>query len=125
RVRLDGYTMLHFSRWKTVSIWFVVFLAAIVSVPNLLPQSTLAALPDWLPKRQMTLGLDLQGGSHILLQVDRNDLIHDRLETARDDIRVALREARVGYTGLSGTGRTVQVRVRDAEQVAAAKAALA
>ena len=117
--------MLHFSRWKTVSIWFVVFLAVIVSVPNLLPQSTLAALPDWLPKRQMTLGLDLQGGSHILLQVDRNDLIHDRLETARDDIRVALREARVGYTGLSGTGRTVQVRVRDAEQVAAAKAALA
>ncbi len=117
--------MLHFSRWKTVSIWFVVFLAILVSMPNLLSPSIVASLPDWLPKRQMTLGLDLQGGSHILLQVDRNDLIHDRLETARDDIRVSLRDARVGYTGLSGTGRTVQVRVRDAEQIAAAKTALA
>ena len=117
--------MLHFSRWKTVSIWLVVFAAVMVAAPNMLSQSQLAALPDWFPKRQVTLGLDLQGGSHILLQVDRDGLIADRLEGARDDIRVALREARVGYTGLSGSGRTVQVRIRDAEQVAAARAALA
>ena len=117
--------MLYFSRWKSISIWLVVALAVIVTTPNFIPQSVLGSLPDWLPKRQLTLGLDLQGGSHILLQVDRNDLIADRLDTARDDIRVALREARVGYTGLSGTGHTVQVRIRDAEQIAAAKAALA
>src|SRR5690606_29621937 len=73
----------------------------------------------------MTLGLDLQGGSHILLQVDRNDLVADRLESVRDEIRAALREARIGYTGLSGSGHNVQVRIRDAEQVEAAKAALA
>src|SRR5690606_5887159 len=117
--------MLHFSRWKTISIWLVVFLAVIVSAPNMLSQSTLASLPDWLPKRQMTLGLDLQGGSHILLQIDRNDLINDRLEGTRDDIRTALREARIGYTGLSTTGHNVQVRIRDAEQIEAAKTALA
>ncbi|HRP79529.1 MAG TPA: protein translocase subunit SecDF [Aquamicrobium sp.] len=117
--------MLHFSRWKTISIWLVVFLAVIVSAPNMLSQSPLASLPDWLPKRQMTLGLDLQGGSHILLQIDRNDLINDRLEGTRDDIRTALREARIGYTGLSGSGHNVQVRIRDAEQIEAAKAALA
>ncbi len=116
--------MLHFSRWKTISIWLAVLLAVLVSAPNLLPQSTLASLPDWLPKRQMTLGLDLQGGSHILLQVDRNDLIADRLDATRDDIRTALRDARVGYTGLSGSGHNVQVRIRDAEQIAAAKTAL-
>jgi SecD/SecF fusion protein len=117
--------MLYFSRWKTISIWLVVLLAVIVSAPNLLPQSTLASMPDWLPKRQLTLGLDLQGGSHILLQIDRDDLISDRLESARDDIRVALREARVGYTGLSGSGHNVQVRIRDADQIEAAKTALA
>ncbi|MCO5145798.1 MAG: protein translocase subunit SecDF [Aquamicrobium sp.] len=117
--------MLHFSRWKTISIWLVVFLAVIVSAPNLLPQSTLASLPNWLPKQQLTLGLDLQGGSHILLQIDRNDLISDRLEGTRDDIRTALRDARVFYTGLSSTGHNVQVRIRDAEQIDAAKAALA
>src|SRR5690606_29673240 len=65
------------------------------------------------------------GGSHILLQVDREGLINDRLEAARDDVRIALRDARVGYTGLSGTGRSVQVRIRDASQVEAAKTALA
>jgi SecD/SecF fusion protein len=116
--------MLYFSRWKTISIWLVVFLAVLVSAPNLLSQSTLASLPNWLPKRQMTLGLDLQGGSHILLQIDRNDLISDRLDATRDDIRTALRDARVGYTGLSGSGHNVQVRIRDAEQIAAAKTAL-
>ena len=74
-------------------------------------------LPDWLPKKQMTLGLDLQGGSHILLQIDQQDLINERLVTARDDIRNLLSEARIGYTGLSGAGRYVQVRIRDAEDI--------
>ena len=73
----------------------------------------------------MTLGLDLQGGSHILLQVDRQDLINERLETTRDDIRTLLRDAKIGYTGLTGSGRTVQVRIRDAAEVEAAKTALA
>ncbi len=117
--------MLHFSRWKSISIWMVVFVAILTAAPNLLSQATLASLPNWLPKSQMVLGLDLQGGSHILLQVDREGLIRDRLETARDDVRIALRDARIGYTGLSGSGRTGQVRVRDAGQVEAAKTALA
>lgn len=117
--------MLHFPRWKTVSIWLVVLLAVVVAAPNLFPQSTLASLPNWLPQRQLTLGLDLQGGSHILLQVDRDGLISDRLESARDDVRIGLRDARIGYTGLSGTGRSVQVRIRDADQIEAAKRALA
>lgn len=117
--------MLYFSRWKTIAIWLTVLVAFVVAAPNLVPQSTLASLPDWMPKRQLTLGLDLQGGSHILLQIDRDDMVADRLDTARDDIRIALRDARVGYTGLSGSGRTVQVRVRDAEQIEAAKQALA
>ena len=70
-----------------------------------MPQSTLDRLPNWLPKRSMTLGLDLQGGSHILLAIDRQDLIDDRLAAARDDIRTLLRDAKIGYTGLSGTGQ--------------------
>ena len=62
----------------------------------------------------MTLGLDLQGGSHILLQIDRQDLANERLETTRDDIRTLLRDAKIGYTGLTGSGNAVQVRIRDA-----------
>ena len=82
--------------------------------PNLFPQSVLSGFPDWLPKKQMTLGLDLQGGSHILLQIERQDLVDERLETTRDEIRTLLRDAKIGYTGLTGSGSTVQVRIRDA-----------
>src|SRR5690606_22328382 len=111
--------------WKTISIWAVVLVAVLVAAPNLLSQSTLASLPNWLPKQQLTLGLDLQGGSHILLQIDRDDLISDRLESVRDEIRASLRDARIGYTGLSDSGNSVQVRIRDAEQYEAARSALA
>jgi len=116
--------MLYFSRWKTISIWLVVVAAVIFAAPNIFSQQTLSSLPDWLPKRQMTLGLDLQGGSHILLQIDRQDMIEQRLQTARDDVRTALRDARIGYTGLSDIERGVQVRIRDASELDAARAAL-
>lgn len=116
--------MLYFSRWKAILIWLAVAVTFILAAPNLIPADTLAKLPSWAPKKQMTLGLDLQGGSHILLQIDQNDLIKDRLEASRDEIRTLLRDAKIGYTGLSGSGRVVQVRVRDASQVDAAKEAL-
>ncbi|AZO01982.1 MULTISPECIES: protein translocase subunit SecDF [unclassified Mesorhizobium] len=116
--------MLYFSRLKMVLIWLAVAITVILAVPNLFPASTLAQLPSWVPKRQMTLGLDLQGGSHILLQMDQNDLIKDQLETTRDEIRTLLRDAKIQYTGLGGTGRTVQVRINDPSQVEAAKTAL-
>lgn len=116
--------MLYFSRWKTIGVWAVVLLGFLFAAPNLFPQSVLARMPDWLPKKQMTLGLDLQGGSHILLKVEQDDLIKERLNTTRDEIRTLLRDAKIGYTGLSGSGRVVQVRIRDADQVEAAKEAL-
>ena len=117
--------MLHFTRWKTILIWLTVAVGVLFAAPNLFPQSLLNSLPDWLPKKQMTLGLDLQGGSHILLQLDRNDLVVERLETTRNDIRAALRDAHIGYTGLSGTANSVQVRIREAADVQKAKDALA
>src|SRR6266542_3303070 len=116
--------MLYFSRLKMILIWLAVAATVVLAAPNLFPASTLAELPSWVPKRQMTLGLDLQGGSHILLQMDQNDLIKDQLETTRDEIRSLLRNAKIGYTGLSGSGRSVQVRITDANQVDAAKNAL-
>ena len=116
--------MLYFSPWKTFAIWLVVAFGIFFMIPNVLPQSVLDSLPDWVPKKTMTLGLDLQGGSHILLQVDRQDLIDERLQATRDDIRTMLRDAKIGYTGLSGTGRSVQVRIREANEVDKAKTAL-
>jgi SecD/SecF fusion protein len=66
--------MLYFSRWKTVLIWAVVLAGLILSLPNVFTQDQLDKLPDWLPKKQMALGLDLEGGSRLRLQVDKDHL---------------------------------------------------
>src|SRR5690606_13825964 len=91
--------MLHFSRWQTFLIWLAVVLGIAYAAPNVLPPSYYSWLPSWAPSRPMTLGLDLQGGSHILLQIDRDELVHERLGSARDDVRRVLRDKRIGYTG--------------------------
>lgn len=116
--------MLYFSRWKTILIWLSVVLAVLYASPNVVPQAALNEVPEWGPKNPLTLGLDLQGGSHILLRLERDDLIEERVKTTRDDVRRLLREARIGYTGLSGSVRTVQVRIRNPADIEAAKTAL-
>ncbi|MBX4954002.1 protein translocase subunit SecDF [Rhizobium lentis] len=105
--------MLHFSRWKTLLIWLVAFAAVVVVAPNLLSEAQRSSLPDWLRNDHMTLGLDLQGGSHIVLKVERSDIVKDRLEEAVANVRNALRGAGIRYTGLTGNGQTVTVRITD------------
>ncbi|MET3612546.1 SecD/SecF fusion protein [Rhizobium aquaticum] len=116
--------MLYYSRWKSIFIWLVIAVSVIIALPNAISDKTLSGLPSWFPKHKITLGLDLQGGSHVMLQVDRNDIVKERLQSTVDDVRTKLREANVGYTGLAGTGQTVQVRIRDVGQLDAAKKAL-
>ncbi|OCW58857.1 protein translocase subunit SecDF [Hoeflea olei] len=116
--------MLYFSRWKTTLIWLAVLAGVVFAFPNLLSQQQVQNLPEWAPSKKLTLGLDLQGGSYMLLQVDRQDIIKDRLNTTVDDVRRLLRDAGIGYTGLSGTGQMVQVRIRDDARVEEAKEAL-
>ncbi|MEX6507748.1 protein translocase subunit SecDF [Jiella sp. M17.18] len=116
--------MLYFSRWKTILIWLTVVAGVVLALPNVISKQTLAGLPDFFPKKQVTLGLDLQGGSYILLQVDRQSLVNDRLQSVRDEVRQDLRNAHIGYTGLAANGQTVTVRLRDPSQADAAQAAL-
>ena len=105
--------MLHFSVWKTSAIVATIVIGIWLALPNLMPQSVLAAMPSWLPHRTVTLGLDLQGGSHLLLEVDQNAVVKDQVETLRDDVRRTLRDARVGYTNLGVQGRSIQLTLRD------------
>lgn len=110
--------MLYFSRWKIISILLVVLAGLSYSAPNLLSKETLAKLPSWLPSQQMTLGLDLQGGSHVLMQVDKPSMIAERLETLRDDTRATFRENRTikGRITKSTKGNSVDIRLNDASQ---------
>ncbi|WP_428428581.1 protein translocase subunit SecDF [Pararhizobium sp.] len=116
--------MPYFSRWKTIIVWLVVLFSILVAVPNAVPTTTLATLPDWLPKKQMMLGLDLQGGSQITLKVERDDVVKARLETVINDVGTRLRAAGIGYSGLSGTGQAIQLRLRDPAQADTARTAL-
>jgi preprotein translocase subunit SecD len=104
--------MLYFSRWKATAILVSAFVVCLFAVPNFLPERTFQSMPRWA-QRHIVLGLDLQGGSHILLEVDSKAVRREKLETLRDDVRRVLRDARVGYTGLVVRGDAVEVRLRE------------
>jgi len=104
--------MLYFTRWKATAIILTAFIVCLFAVPNFLPEKMVQSWPKWA-QRHVVLGLDLQGGSHILLEVDSNAVRKEKLETLRDDARRVLRDARVGYTGLMVRGNSVEVRIRE------------
>lgn len=108
--------MLHYTRTKTLLTLLMVGLGLLLVVPNLIPAATRAKLPGWA-QQTIVLGLDLQGGSHILLEVDANALRAEKLESLRDQVRTLLREERIGYSGLGNAGNGVQVRLREAGDV--------
>ncbi|MBX6424658.1 MAG: protein translocase subunit SecD [Variibacter sp.] len=115
--------MLYFSRWKIISILLTVVVVCGFAVPNFFPQEVVQRWPKWA-QRHIVLGLDLQGGSHLLMEVDSGAVRKEMLETLRDDVRRVLREARVGYTGLSIRGNGVEVRPREGTDLAQVMAKL-
>jgi preprotein translocase subunit SecD len=104
--------MLYFTRWKATAIILTALVICLFAVPNFLPEKMVQSWPKWA-QRHVVLGLDLQGGSHILLEVDSNAVRKEKLEAMRDDVRRVLRDARVGYTGLVVRGNSVEVRIRE------------
>lgn len=110
--------MLHFTRWKALAIVLTALIVCLFAVPNFFPEKTVKTWPKWA-QRHLVLGLDLQGGVHLLLAVDANAVKKDKLEQVRDDVRRTLRDARLGYSGLAVRGETVEVRVKDTDLAAA------
>ena len=82
--------MLRSSPLRTALILLVAFVGVVAMLPNFLSKETLATWPDFLPKQQMVLGLDLQGGSHLMLQVNRDSIVSERLRQLRRDARNVL-----------------------------------
>src|SRR5688500_15572463 len=116
--------MLRFTRGKVIAIVAVILFGCLLAVPNLLSGERREAIrqavptwaPSWLvPTRAIVLGLDLQGGSHVLLEVDVPDLLRTQAVQLRDDVRRALRETGVGLEGgIQMQPRGIQLRVSDA-----------
>jgi preprotein translocase subunit SecD len=108
--------MLRLPSWRTLVVAAACLFGIVTVVPNFLSQATLDSLPGWVPKRSMTLGLDLQGGSYLLLEVELDAVYRERLETMVGDVRAGLRAARIGYRGLGVQGDTVTLTLTDPAQ---------
>jgi preprotein translocase subunit SecD len=113
--------MLHIARWKLALVLLAVVFSVVFSLPNAVPSGT---LPGWLGGRKLNLGLDLQGGSYLLLEVDTRGLRRERVNNLVEDVRRTLREERITFTGLGATANGVSVRINDATKVDAAVRAL-
>jgi preprotein translocase subunit SecD len=105
--------MLYFSRWKATAILATALIICLFAVPNFFPEKTVQSWPKWA-QRHIVLGLDLQGGSHILLEVDTNAVRKERLQNLRDDVGRVVRENRLGAAAaVAIRGNTVEFRVRE------------
>ena len=107
--------MLYISRWKATAILLTALFFCLCAIPNFFPEQTVKRWPTWA-QRHIVLGLDLQGGSHILLEVDESDVRRQKLLSVQDDVRRVLREVRVGLTAAPVIrGNTVEVRIRESD----------
>jgi protein-export membrane protein SecD len=108
--------MLNFQPWKITVIVLTLLVGVVAALPNLFTREQLAAMPGWMPKQQVTLGLDLQGGSHLLLEVDVKAVIEEQLNGVVDSVRTAFRKANIGYSNLGVSGNSVTLKLRDTGQ---------
>ncbi|PYE90081.1 protein translocase subunit SecD [Phyllobacterium leguminum] len=112
------------SKWVVAAYSIIVLLGILVALPNLFTKEQLASLPGWLPKKQVTLGLDLRGGSYLMMEVDEASLKKDRLRSMLDDVRSKLRAERIQPQSVRIAGDAVVVNIPDAAQRAQAQTAL-
>ena len=111
--------MLRFERWKVVLCVLAILFGAVFSLPNAIPN-----LPSFLPQQRLNLGLDLQGGSYLLLEVDIASLKAEKLTNLVEDTRTTLQSKQIVFSGLALNGDGVSVRITDPTQVQAAYSAL-
>jgi preprotein translocase subunit SecD len=109
--------MIHISRWKIISVLIVCFLAILYSSPNVLSQPMQQwlnnSVPSWLPSKTVNLGLDLQGGAHLLLEVDLDTVLKERADDILQTARPPLREEGVKYSRIATIPNGMRVQLRD------------
>ena len=113
------------SPWKVMTYAVIIIMGVLIALPNILSEKTLAAWPSWLPSTKISLGLDLRGGSHLVLEVDRPSLEAEWLQNLTQDARNTLELAKIPTTSIRREQNNVVVTVRDPSQKQAAQTELA
>ncbi|HOB13792.1 MAG TPA: protein translocase subunit SecD [Novosphingobium sp.] len=107
--------MLDFPVWKRVSLWAITLLTCLAALPSIFAVANLP-WPDRLIDPKVNLGLDLAGGSHILLEASADQIKHLRLESMAEDVRTRLGKANIGYGDISTEKGVVSFMVNDPAQ---------
>ncbi len=108
------------SPWLVALYAIIIFIGMLVALPNVLSPSTLERLPSWMPKNHVSLGLDLRGGSHLVLEVDSSDLVRERLQSLMQDARRVLRENNIRATSVQKVRDSLVITLADPAQRSAA-----
>ena len=109
--------MLFFSKWKITLILGALLLGFFFALPNALPSETRKDMPAMF-QRTINLGLDLQGGAHMLLEVDLSSALDSELDNQVDSIKDVFREQRLRTEFLRKENGVISGRVRKAEDMA-------
>ena len=111
--------MLDFPRWKVWAVSLTVVIGVLLSIPSLIAGSRLAGYwPSWLPAYHINLGLDLAGGSQLLLEADVRDSAKQRLQAMEDAVSTELRrDPRVAISEISTAGGQLTFLVRNPAHV--------
>lgn len=120
---------MNFPKWKEILIACVCAFGILFALPNILPQSMLNKLPDWMPKQKVSLGLDLQGGAHLLLEVDLDSVTNDYLNQTLNEARTVLRKESIPYAStfpksVAKGATAVEFDLKDSSKAGRAKAVL-
>jgi preprotein translocase subunit SecD len=114
--------MLDFPKWKVWAVCLTIAVAIAFAIPSLFPKAEVAKWPVWVPRAQINLGLDLAGGSHLLLEADAADAAKQRVAAMEDTVSTELRrnQPRIDIGDVSTSGGRLSFLVRDPRQVDAA-----
>lgn len=114
--------MLDFPRWKVWATILTIVVCCVLAIPTFVPEASRASWPKWVPQPVVNLGLDLAGGSYLLLEGDTDGVAKSRLESMREQVRVAMRNApRIPVGDISIANGQLSFMVRDISQVDAAR----
>ena len=89
--------MVQFKKWQLLLVILFSLFAILFSYPNFFSKNTLKNFPSFLPTDQIVLGLDLQGGSYLLIEVDTVSVVKESLDTFSDDLRSTLRKNKIYF----------------------------
>jgi preprotein translocase subunit SecD len=111
--------MLDFPRWKVWAVLLPILVGILLAIPSMMPASQAAKLPGWMPDARISLGLDLAGGSHLLLEADAVDAAKQRLAAKEEEVTTDLRrgDPKIDVGDVSTAGGRLSFMVRDPAQV--------